>query len=160
PVAPLPPNSRKPCNSAFRRLNGVRCTDIPLHTCDRKSHCASPYFLSFQSVITGIQRAVPGRMKHLWAGLLLAGCQLFAGTQDSEFNVNTRYTVETILVAGDGWTTNLIADHDTHISSGLRKDLSALIGQKLNPAALDDLGKRLRTEFRAHTVERHIMRGK
>jgi hypothetical protein len=99
-------------------------------------------------------------MKYLWAGLVLAACRLLAGTQDSEFNVNTRYTVETVLVAGDGWTTNLISDRDTHISSGLRKELSALIGQKLNPAALDDLAKRLRKEFRAREVQHHIMRGR
>jgi outer membrane protein assembly factor BamA len=100
-------------------------------------------------------------MKHLWIGcLLVAGCPIFAGTQDSEFNVNTRYTVENILVAGAEWTTDLVASHDDHISFGIRRDLVALIGQKLNPAALDDLAKRLRKEFRARTVEHHVMRGK
>ena len=52
------------------------------------------------------------------------------GLQDPEFNVNTRYTVEDIQVVGDGWTTHLVSDRDTHISFGLRKDLGALIGQK------------------------------
>jgi outer membrane protein assembly factor BamA len=100
-------------------------------------------------------------MKYLWIGcLLVAGCPIFAGTQDSEFNVNTRYTVENILVAGAGWTTDLVASHDDHISFGIRRDLVALIGQKLNPAALDDLARRLRKEFRARTVDHHVMRGK
>jgi hypothetical protein len=100
-------------------------------------------------------------MKYLWIGCLLAAsCPIFAGTQDSEFNVNTRYTVENILVAGAGWTTDLVASHDDHISFGIRRDLVALIGQKLNPAALDDLAKRLRKEFRARTVDHHVMRGK
>ena len=100
-------------------------------------------------------------MKYLWIGcLMVAGYPIFAGTQDSEFNVNTRYTVENILVAGAGWTTDLVASHDDHISFGIRRDLVALIGQKLNPAALDDLAKRLRKEFRARTVEHHVMRGK
>jgi outer membrane protein assembly factor BamA len=100
-------------------------------------------------------------MKYLWVScLLVAGCPLFAGTQDSEFNVNTRYTVENVLVAGAGWTTDLVASHDNHISSGIRRDLAALIGQKLNPAALDDLARRLRKEFRARAVDHHVMRGK
>jgi outer membrane protein assembly factor BamA len=107
-------------------------------------------------------RALCACMKYLWIGcLLVAGCPIFAGTQDSEFNVNTRYIVENILVAGAGWTADLVASgRDEHISSGIRKDMSALIGQKLNTAALDDLAKRLRREFRARTVDRHVMRGK
>ena len=92
--------------------------------------------------------------------LLVAGVPLFAGTQDSEFNVNTRYTVEDIQVAGDGWTTSLVSDRDNHISSGLRKDLAALIGQKLNPSALDEIGRKLRKEFHARTVDHHVLRGK
>ena len=101
-------------------------------------------------------------MNYFWVGcLLVASCPLFAGSQDSEFNVNTRYTVENILVAGAGWTTDLVAaGRDNHISSGIRRDLLALIGQKLNPAALDDLAGRLRKEFHARTVDHHVMRGK
>ncbi len=100
-------------------------------------------------------------MKYVWASVLLvAGLPLLAGTQDSEFNVNTRYTVEDIQVAGDGWTTHLVSDHDSHISSPLRKDLASLIGQKLNPAALDEIGRRLRKEFHARAVEHHVLRGK
>jgi len=101
-------------------------------------------------------------MNYIWVGcLLVASCPLFAGSQDSEFNVNTRYTVENILVAGAGWTTDLVAaGRDNHISSGIRRDLLALIGQKLNPAALDDLAGRLRKEFHARTVDHHVMRGK
>ncbi|HEX3879944.1 MAG TPA: BamA/TamA family outer membrane protein [Bryobacteraceae bacterium] len=101
-------------------------------------------------------------MKFVWASVLLvAGLPLLAaGTQDSEFNVNTRYTVEDVQVAGDGWTTHLVSDKDSHISFHLRQDLLALIGQKLNTSALDDVARRLRKEFRARTVERHVLRGK
>ncbi len=100
-------------------------------------------------------------MKYLWASVLLvAGLPLFAGTQDSEFNVNARYTVEDIRVASDGWTASLVSDHDSHISFSLRKDLTALIGQKLNTAALDELGRRLRKEFHARSVDHHVLRGK
>ncbi len=101
-------------------------------------------------------------MKLVRAGILLvAGLPLFSGSQDSEFNVNTRYTVEDVHIAAEGWRASLVADRDTHyISSGLRKDLKAIIGQKLNPVALDDLARRLRKEFHARTVERHVLRGK
>jgi hypothetical protein len=99
-------------------------------------------------------------MKYAWLGCLVFGCGLFAGTQDSEFNVNTRYTVETVLVSGDGWTSNLGTDpHSDKISSILRRDILALIGNKLNPAALDQMANRLRREFHARTVEHHVLRG-
>ncbi|MGO9258810.1 MAG: BamA/TamA family outer membrane protein [Bryobacteraceae bacterium] len=99
-------------------------------------------------------------MRYAWLGCLLFGGQLFAGTQDSEFNVNTRYTVETVVVSGDGWTSNLGADpHSEKISSILRRDILALIGNKLNPAVLDQMANRLRREFHARTVEHHVLRG-
>lgn len=101
-------------------------------------------------------------MKYAWLGCLLFGSLLSAGTQDSEFNVNTRYTVETVVVAGEGWTTTLqsAADRDEKISSGLVKEIAALIGEKLNPSVLEDLARRLRKEFHARTVEHHVLRGK
>jgi hypothetical protein len=103
-------------------------------------------------------------MKLAWGGfLLLTAClawPLVAGTQDSELNVNTRYTVETVLIQGDGWTANLASDRtDNRISSGLRRQFSALIGDKLNPALLDDLAHKLRRELRAHAVVHRILRG-
>jgi Omp85 superfamily domain len=98
-------------------------------------------------------------MKFASLGCFLACSLLFGGTQDSEFNVNSRYTVETVVVSGDGWTANLATDHDTKISSGLRKEMTALIGEKLNPTLLDDLSRRLRKEFHARTVEHRVLRG-
>jgi len=85
-------------------------------------------------------------MKLVWLGCLVAVSALFAGTQDSEFNVNTRYTVETVVINANGWTTNLAADHDQDgkLSPALRKDASALIGEKLNPSMLDEIASRLR----------------
>jgi hypothetical protein len=102
-------------------------------------------------------------MRFVWLGcLLLLGSLLSAGTQDSEFNVNSRYTVETVVISTEEWRTNLAADHDRHgkLSPTLRKDVSALIGEKLNPSMLEDVAHRLRKEFRARTVEHHVMRGK
>ena len=98
-------------------------------------------------------------MKYAWLGCLLFGGLLLAGTEDSELNVNTRYTVETVIVSGDGWSTNLVSDHNQKISPELRKDIIALIGDKLNPTALDELAKRLRKEFEARTVTHRVLRG-
>ena len=105
---------------------------------------------------------MPGLMKYCWLGCFLFGSLLIAGSQDSEFNVNSRYTVETVVVSGDGWSTELPASHDAKgkISSSLHKEIAAIIGQKLNPSSLDDLAKRLRKEFNARTVEHHVLRGK
>jgi len=99
-------------------------------------------------------------MKYVWLSLLLVGGLLASGTQDSETNVNNRYTVENVVVSGDGWSTSPTVDRDHKISSGLRKEIAALVGEKLNPARLDDLAKRLRKELRARTVEHRVLRGK
>jgi outer membrane protein assembly factor BamA len=100
-------------------------------------------------------------MKYAWLGCLLAGSLLFAGNnQDSETNVNTRYTVETVTIQGDGWATDPTADHDKRLSLPLRREIAALVGEKLNPSTLDDLAKRLRKELHARTVEHHVLRGK
>jgi hypothetical protein len=100
-------------------------------------------------------------MKYAWLGCLVFGGSLFAGTQDSDINVNTRYTVDTVIVAGKGWKADLVSDRDRNqrMSSGLRKDLAALIGQKLNPSALDDLAARLKKELAAREVSHRVLRG-
>ena len=56
-------------------------------------------------------------MKYSWLGCLLVGNLLFAGTQDSELNVNKRYTVDTVIVAGKGWKTNLADQTNDRISA-------------------------------------------
>ncbi|MGA9625599.1 MAG: hypothetical protein WBQ65_14090, partial [Bryobacteraceae bacterium] len=100
-------------------------------------------------------------MKHAWLGCLLFGGLLFAGTQDSDINVNTRYTVDTVTVAGKGWKTDLVSDQSQNqkMSSGLRRDLLSLIGQKLNPSALDSLAARLKKELAAREVSHRVLRG-
>ncbi len=97
-------------------------------------------------------------MKYSWL-CLLVGSLLFAGTQDSDLNVNRRYTVDTVIVAGKGWKTNVADQQSDRLSSGLRKDLLALIGQKLNPGILDGLATRLKKEFSASEVSHHVLRG-
>jgi len=103
-------------------------------------------------------------MRYSWPGclpccLLLVTSLLSAGTQDSDLNVNKRYIVDTVTVAGKGWKTNLVDQQTDKISSGLRKDLVALIGQKLNPGILEDLASRLKKELSASEVSHHLLRG-
>ena len=100
----------------------------------------------------GPRRALLGLMKYAWLGCLISGGLLLAGTQDSDINVNKRYTVDTVVVSGKGWTTNLVSDQNDKISSGLRKELTALVGEKLNPSILDGLAARLKKEFSAREV--------
>lgn len=98
-------------------------------------------------------------MKYAWLGCLLFGSLLFAGPQDSDSNVNTRYIVDSVIVSGKGWSTNLQSDTSDKISTGLRHQLLAIIGQRLNPAALDSLAGSLRRELRAREVTHRIVRG-
>jgi Omp85 superfamily domain len=97
-------------------------------------------------------------MKYAWLGCLFAGSLLFAGPQDSDNNVNARYIVETVIVSGQGWTTNLGSETTDKISSGLRHQLIGIIGQKLNPAALDSLAENLKKEMRAREVIHRVVR--
>jgi hypothetical protein len=100
-------------------------------------------------------------MKYAWLGCLFFGGLLFAGTPESDINVNTRYTVDTVTVAGKGWKTDLVSDQSQNqrMSSGLRKDLASLIGRKLNPSALDNLAVRLKKELAAREVSHRVLRG-
>ena len=101
-------------------------------------------------------RAFTGAMKHASLGCLFLGGLLFAGKQDSDLNVNKRYTVDTVIVAGKGWRTNLSSDQNEKISPGLRKELAALVGQKLNPGVLDDLASRLKKEENALKAQESV----
>jgi hypothetical protein len=100
-------------------------------------------------------------MRYAWLGCLFVGSLLFAGPQDSDSNsnVNARYIVETVIVSGKGWTTNLQSQTTDKISTGLRHQLTAIIGQKLNPAALDTLAENLKKELSAREVIHRIVRG-
>lgn len=101
-------------------------------------------------------------MRYAWLGCLLFGGVLLAGTQDSEFNINSRYTVEAVRVSAEGWTADFASaqDQDEKVSRSLGREIASLIGEKLNPGVLDDLAKRLRKEYHARTVEHHVLRGK
>jgi hypothetical protein len=98
-------------------------------------------------------------MKYAWLGCLFAGSLLFAGPQDADSNVNAQYTVETVILSGKGWTTNLRSETTDKISTSLYRQLTAIIGHKLNPAALDGLAANLKRELSAREVTHRVVRG-
>lgn len=114
--------------------------------------------------MNGSRSAFPGGMKLAWLAWLLSTGLLIAAPQDPETNVNSRYTVETVIIAGNGWSTNLVSTSNDSgqskkISAGLRQQIMALIGNKLNPPVLDELASRLRREFHAGSVTHRLQRG-
>lgn len=94
-------------------------------------------------------------MKCALITLLISGASLWGGNQQpalqpDEYNVNSRYTVEAV---------ELPREVESGISRGLRRDLEQLIGQKFNPAALNDVARRIRDELNVRTVVPRLLRG-
>jgi outer membrane protein assembly factor BamA len=94
-------------------------------------------------------------MKYALISLLFTGASLWGGNQQPvlqpvEFNVNSRYTVESI---------ELPREAESRISRGLRRDLQRLIGQKFNTQAINDLARRMREELNVRTVSQRVLRG-
>jgi Omp85 superfamily domain len=103
-------------------------------------------------------------MKFVWLGCLvlqglLLGSPLIASPQEPDSNVNARYIVETVIVSGKGWTANLQSETTNKISTNLLHQLTAIIGQKLNPGSLDTLAQNMKKELRAREVTHRIVRG-
>lgn len=97
-------------------------------------------------------------MKYAWiAGLFLASL-LTAGPQESDSNVNERYTVETVILSGKGWSANLRSESTDRISGNLLHQLTAIIGQKVNLSALDNLASSLKNELSARQVIHRLVR--
>ena len=89
-------------------------------------------------------------MRFAWLASMVWCSLLVAGSPEQDINVNTRYTVESVDVAGD----------NSGISTGLRSELSRLVGAKLNPSALDDLATRIRRELHVRAVTHRLLRGR
>ena len=70
--------------------------------------------------------------------------------RDLVSNINARYTVESVEISGVP---------DTEVSQGLRDDLQALVGDRLDPDEADRLDDRLEAELSGHDVRRRISRG-
>lgn len=100
-----------------------------------------------------------GGMKYAWLGCLLFGSLLVAAPQDADSNVNERYTVETVILTGKGWSTNLRSETTSRVSTGLLHQLTAIIGQKVNAPALDSLATNLKKELNAREVTHRLVRG-
>jgi hypothetical protein len=91
-------------------------------------------------------------MRSAWFGCLLwlASSPLSAGNAGKDLNVNCRYTVESVELAGEG---------EDRVSSGLRRQMAELIGEKFNPGALEDVARRIRKELQVRSVTHRVMRG-
>jgi len=89
-------------------------------------------------------------MKLVRLGCVLWGSLLLAGSPEQDANVNTRYTVESVELSGD---------KPADISTGLRSELVRMVGEKLNPSALDDLARRIRRELHVRAVSHRVLRG-
>jgi hypothetical protein len=89
-------------------------------------------------------------MKYAWLGCLLWGSLAIAGVPQSEINVNSRYTIESVQLSGA---------EESRISAGLRREISRLAGEKLNPFLLEDLARRIRRELEVRAVTHQLLRG-
>ena len=141
------------------RPGGGRIIILQFHTCERQAHRSRLLFL-FPTKICNWRPACARRPHEMClARLSTPGRPLFAAPQDFDTNVNARYTVETVILSGKGWTTNLRSETTNKISTGLLHQLTAIIGQKLNPAYLDTLAQNLKKELSAREVTHRIVRG-
>ena len=109
---------------------------------------------------SGNQRATGFPMPVFLLGLLLStAASLAAGQglmrQVAETNVNQRYMVESVSLGG------IELDHvETSTLPGtLRDRLKALIGQKCDTTALENLSSEIRRELHFRTVTQHLLKG-
>lgn len=96
----------------------------------------------------------------LLSSLVFGGAFLFAplsrGNQQpslrlvAEDNVNSRYTVESIEVAGE---------EQPVLPESLRERVAKLIGSRFDPAQFDELAREIRKELHLRSVSSHILRG-
>ena len=86
--------------------------------------------------------------------LVCASAVVFADTdrnQAASENVNSRYTVESVVVA----------DQDKQkLSKQLKEDLEKLVGAKFEQAIVDNLARRIRKELHAASVMPKVSRGR
>ena len=103
-------------------------------------------------------------MKFVWLGCLVFGGLLFGGSQDSDANVNTRYTVDAVTIFGKNWKTTFLENHvdqaeqTQKLTNRLKADITDLIGRKLNPGILDTLAQRIKHELSAREVTHRLLR--
>ncbi len=90
------------------------------------------------------------------AAFLLFCLPVFAGQEflreAAETNVNQRYLIESVSVAG-------VEVHQAKLPSSLRQRLGALIGARCDMALLDDLATQLRRELHLRTATEKLTKG-
>lgn len=83
-------------------------------------------------------------------------CRVFAGEElyrtAAESNVNQRYTIESIAVAG-------VQVDEAKLPSRLRQRMIALVGKRCDVAVLQDLAGDLRRELHLREVNHHLIKG-
>ncbi len=81
---------------------------------------------------------------------LLAPAAASARAPQDEPNVNTRYRVESVSIAG-------IAE--SAVSQALRDEMQKLVGNRYDPAAADTLARRMRDDLHDYAVDVKVTRG-
>jgi Omp85 superfamily domain len=115
----------------------------------------------------GLRRAIPASMFPPWPATLPArltvsvflignAAPVVAGQAfmrvAAETNVNQRYTIESVSIAG-------VQIENARIPSGLRYRLNALVGERCDVAMLEDLASDLRREMHLREVNHHLSKG-
>ena len=92
-------------------------------------------------------------MRLHWYSILMSAGMLWAANEPAvtspEFNVNSRYTVESVEFDGG----------EPGLSSRLRQEIQNAIGQKLNTTYLEGIARDIQSEVRARTVTHRVERG-
>lgn len=89
-------------------------------------------------------------MKHVWVAALFAAAVLTARAQETEVNVNERYTVESVEVSGTD---------QSKLDRAIRDDLRRLVGQKFSQEKLDELSRLIHKALPGRSVSIKVSRG-
>jgi len=89
--------------------------------------------------------------------LMVAGSAWATGQDDlppvdSSLNVNSRYTIERVVLKRDVWSSRMV-------SSPLRKEIDEVVGQNLDQSMLESLASRLQKELHVPKVNVHVSKG-
>ena len=82
--------------------------------------------------------------------MLLAGFLTTVAAEEPEYNINSRYTVESVEV---------LPARPEHLSRNLREEMQGHIGEKYDPSIFEQLRDRLRQEVKAPNVSLRLQRG-
>ncbi len=117
----------------------------------RTPQVASLFFSRFSGLAAGTKRATV-------LGLLLASCALLPAVDQELFraaaenNVNRRYTIESVSIAG-------VRFDQAKIPGTLRRRIFSMVGARCDVAALDELARDLRRELHLKDVTQRLLKG-